>query len=92
MYKIDEKILSYMKPIEYGFNTDTYFLNTIKPNKNWILDVRLRNTEEWVKKNGGTFNVLSDKIFRGNLKGFVVQIIFPCYGKRDMKNIMATLY
>ena len=46
----------------------------------------------WVEKNGGKFRILSNKQIRGKRKGFIVQIIFPCYGKRDMKNVMATLY
>lgn len=46
----------------------------------------------WVEKNGGKIQKLSGKIIDGDRKGFVVRIIFPCYWKRDMKNIMATLY
>ena len=38
--------------------------------------------------------ILSDKVIchRLNKKGFVVQIYFPAFAKRDMKNIMATLF
>lgn len=48
--------------------------------------------ENWVKQNGGKIQKLSDKKIIGERKGFVVRIIFHCYGKRDMKNIMATLF
>lgn len=47
--------------------------------------------EAWVVKNGGTIQKMSDKKIMGERKGFIVRIIFPCYGKRDMKNIMATV-
>lgn len=46
----------------------------------------------WVEKNSGKIKRVSDKKIVGEKKGFVVRIIFPCYGKRNMKNIMATLY
>ena len=46
----------------------------------------------WVEKNGGKIQKISDKKIIGERKGFIVRIIFPCYGKRDMKNIMSTLY
>lgn len=48
--------------------------------------------KDWVEKNGGKIQKVSDKKIIEEKKGFVVRIIFPCYGKRDMKNIMATLY
>lgn len=47
----------------------------------------------WVEKNGGTMRKLDGgKLFIGEKKGFEVQIRFPCYTERDMKNIMATLF
>ncbi len=52
----------------------------------------LEKVTVWVEKNGGIIQKLSDKKIIGERKGFVVRIIFPCYGKRDMKNIMATLF
>lgn len=52
----------------------------------------LEKVTKWVEQNGGKIQKLTDKKIMGERKGFVVRIIFPCYGKRDMKNIMATLY
>lgn len=56
------------------------------------MDSVLEKVTSWVTKNGGRITKLSGKQIVGERKGYVVRIIFPCYGKRDMKNIMATLY
>ncbi len=71
---------------------DTYFCSIAKSNKNEYMYSVAEKVKKWVIKNGGKFQKLSDKIFKGERKGFIVKIIFPTYGKRDMKNIMATLY
>ena len=89
MTKTDERILSYLKPAN---GVDTYFVNCYYKDKNYVMDSRLQKVKEWTEKNGGRFTKLSKKEIIGERKGYLVQIVFPCYGKRDMKNIMATLF
>lgn len=91
MTKTDEKILEHLKPYDTGLS-DAYFCSIYYKNKERFMYSVFDKLSEWVEKNGGKIQKLSDKKIIGERKGFVVRIIFPCYGKRDMKNIMATLY
>lgn len=93
MLKEDKKILSYLTP--YSDNkhlVDTYFMATYFKGKDTNMYTLLDKTKTWVEKNGGCFEKLSNKIIIGEKKGFLVKIVYPCFGERDMKNIMATLY
>lgn len=94
MTKTEQNILNHLAPVEYGFYHDTYLCGISVENKNDYMYSIRDKVQAWVEKNGGKFIVLSDKVIshRLNKKGFVVQIYFPAFGKRDMKNIMATLY
>lgn len=90
MTKTEQNILNHLRPItEYA---DTYFCHVGK----YIADRAMDNLEErvkrWVEKNGGKFRTMSDKKTIGERKGYIVKIVFPTFNKRDMKNIMATLY
>lgn len=93
--KAEQYILNHLSPVEYGLYCDTYLCGVSVENKDrYIYSIRDR-VKEWVEKNGGRFIVLSEKKVIShvlNKKGIVVQIYFPIFGKRDMKNIMATLY
>ena len=91
MLKVDEKILCHLKVYDIGLS-DTYFCSIYYENKECFMYSVYEKVVAWVKKNGGSIYKISDKIIIGERKGFIVRIIFPCYGKRDMKNIMATLY
>lgn len=92
--KTEQNILKHLAPVEYGLYHDTYLCGISVENKNRYIDSVLDKVQTWVEKNGGKFIVLSDKVIshRLNKKGVVIQIYFPTFGKRDMKNIMATLY
>ena len=76
MLKSDKYILEHLSVYDTGLS-DSYSI--------------YEKVEAWVVKNGGTIQKLSDKKILGERKGFIVRIIFPGYGKRDMKNIMATV-
>lgn len=91
MMKKDEKILQHLKPYNMDLS-DTYFCSIGKWNKDRFMDSVLEKVAEWVEKNDGKIQKLSSKKIIGERKGYIVRIIFPCYGKRDMKNIMAKLY
>ena len=91
MLKKDEKILEHLNPYDSGLS-DTYFCSIYFKNKEWFMYTVFEKVTKWVEQNGGKIQKLSDKKIIGERKGFVVRIIFPCYGKRDMKNIMASLY
>lgn len=94
MTKAEQNILNHLAPVEYGFYHDAYLCGVSIENKNRYIDTMTNKVKEWVEKNGGKFVILSDKIIchKLNRKGFVVQICFPSFGERDMKNIMATLF
>lgn len=95
MKKSDEKILKHLKPYHNDAEciwTDSYFCNIAKNNKNEFMYTVMEKVKNWVEKNGGKFERLTDKKIIGDKKGFVVKIIFPRSTKRDMKNIMATLF
>lgn len=89
--KKDEKILQYLKPYNMDLS-DTYFCSIGKWNKDRFMTSVLKKVTEWVEQNGGKIYKLTDRKNIGDRKGYMVRIIFPCYGKRDMKNIMASLY
>lgn len=72
--------------------SDTYFCSIVKWNKDRFMDSILDKVTEWTEKNGGKIQKLTGKKIIAGRKGYIVRIIFPCYTKRDMKNIMATLY
>lgn len=91
MLKRDEKILEHLTVYDTGLS-DTYFCSIYYKNKERFMYSVYEKVAAWVEKNGGKIQKLSGKIIDGDRKGFVVRIIFPCYWKRDMKNIMATLY
>lgn len=91
MNKNDQLILSYLT-VDKSEYPDRYFIKCSKWQKDYWLYSRLEKVAEWVIQNGGKFTQLSEKKIVGDTKGFIVKIIFPCFGKRDMKNIMATLY
>lgn len=94
MTKTEQNILTHLVPVEYGFYHDTYLCGISIENKNAYMYSVKDKVKEWTEKNGGKFVILSDKVIchKLNKKGFVVQIYFPSFGKRDMKNIMATLF
>lgn len=91
MTKVDEKILAHLQPYNMDWS-DTYLCHIYYKNKNDFMYTVFDKVKAWVEKNGGKIQRVSDKKIVGEKKGFVVRIIFPCYGKRDMKNVMATLY
>lgn len=91
MLKRDEKILEHLTLYNTGLS-DTYLCSIYYKNKERFMYSVYDKVVAWVEKNGGKIQKLSDKKIIGDRKGFVVRIIFPCYGKRDMKNIMAALY
>ena len=90
--KKDKNILEHLTPYNYQYYRDTYFCNIYYKNKDIFMYTITDKAKEWVESNGGTFKILSDKKIIGERKGFVVQITFPTFNQRDMKNIMATLY
>lgn len=94
MTKKDEKILQHLKPYNDTscYLSDAYFCSIYYKNKERFMYSVLEKVTEWVEQNGGKIQKLSDKKIIGERKGFIVRIIFPCYGKRNMKNIMASLY
>lgn len=90
MTKTDEKILTYLRPYNMDWS-DTYLCHIYYKNKDDFMYTVSDKVKVWVEKNDGKFQMVSDdKKIIGEKKGFIVRIIFPCYGKRDMKNIMAT--
>lgn len=92
MTKVDEKILAHLQPYNMDWS-DTYLCYIYYKNKNDFMYTVFAKVKAWVEKNGGKIQKVSDdKRIIGEKKGFIIRIIFPCYGKRDMKNIMATLY
>jgi len=89
----DKKILSHLVPFTDSTHyVDTYFCNIYFKNKDYYMYTVAEKVENWVVENGGRFRKLSDKKIFGERKGFLIKIVFPCFGKRDMKNIMATLF
>ena len=91
MTKEDVKVLEHLQPYNMDWS-DTYLCYIYYKNKNDFMYTVFKRLKDWVEKNGGKIQRISNKKIVGEKKGFVVRIIFPCYGRRDMKNIMATLY
>ena len=91
MTKTDEKILQHLKPYYKMELSDVYFCSICKYKKNEFMDSVLEKVARWTEKNGGKFQKLTGRKTIGDRKGYMVRIIFPCYGKRDMKNIMSSL-
>ena len=91
MLKSDEKILEHLTVYNTDLS-DTYFCSIYYKNKEKFMWSVYEKVAAWVEKNGGKIQKLSGKLIDGDRKGFVVRIMFPGYGRRDMKNIMATLY
>lgn len=86
----DKYVLSHLTPAtDYA---DTYLCGIAKNNKDRYMYSVSEKVENWVIKNGGKFQKISRKIFMGDKKGFLVKIIFPTFNKRDMKNVMQSLY
>lgn len=96
MTKADEKILSYLTPttdkqlLFYG--NDTYFCGCSKHLKNEWKYSCLEKVKEWVEKNGGRYEEKSDWVRQNDKDGKIVQIIFPSFNRRNMKEIMQTLF
>ncbi len=103
--KTDLTILSWLIPctdeqlIKYG--SDSYFCFASKHLRRSDLASRVNKVKTWVEKNGGTFKLLSAKMEdankwyferQGDNFGLFVQIRFPQGTKRNMKEIMSTLY
>ena len=86
----DKQALAHLVPAtDYA---DTYLCGIAKNNKDRFMYSVSEKVESWVLKNGGTFKRVSNKIFMGDKKGFLVKIVFPTFSKRDMKEVMASLY
>lgn len=90
VFKKDKAILDHLSPI--GEFADTYFCSIYYKNKEVFMYSVYDKVAAWVEQNGGKIKRVSDKRTIGERKGFVVKIIFPTFNKRDMKNIMATVY
>lgn len=92
--KAEWNILDHLAPVEYGLYRDTYLCGISVENKDRYMYSVMDKVREWVEKNGGKFAVLSGKVIIHDLnkKGHVVQIHFPCYGERDMKNLMSAMF
>lgn len=92
--KTDRTMLAHLTPLT-GPNdgADTYLCSVSKFLKNeyiWSVEEKVK---AWVERNGGTMQRLGEApIYKDDRKGFRVQIRFPAYAKRDMKNILASLY
>lgn len=87
----DKYALSHLMPATEF--CDNYLCYITKNNKNIFMYSVLEKIEEWVTKNGGRFKIVSnDKTYIGDRKGFIVNIVFPSYNKRNMKEIMSNLF
>ncbi len=90
--KTDQAMLAHLTPLD---GADTYLCGISKYNKDdyiWTVEAKVK---AWVERNGGTMKRLHEEappVCIGERKGYRVQIRFPTYTKRDMKNIMATLF
>lgn len=87
MTKTLMKLLTHLEPMtDYA---DTYFCSIAKNNKNKFMDTVSEKIKNWVEKNGGSYNQISDKKFIGDRKGFLVKIVFPVFN--ECKQVMACL-
>lgn len=97
MKKVDIQMLQYLTPCNIDhliiYGNDTYYCGGSKHLSKQSLEARVEKVSKWVQRNGGKFEIKSDwtPIDRENYVK-VVQIIFPSYGKRNMKEIMSTLF
>lgn len=90
MTKTEQKILEHLKPMtEFA---DTYFCFVSKYRADRAMENMEDKVRRWVEKNGGKFRSGDEKRIIGEHKGYIVKIVFPTFNKRDMKNIMATVY
>jgi hypothetical protein len=90
MTKTEQNILNHLRPItEFA---DTYFCFVGKFSSDRAMENMDDKVRRWVEKNGGKYRTSNDKIIIGEHKGYIVKIVFPTFNKRDMKNIMATIY
>ena len=88
--KTDQAMLSHLMPLA---GVDTYLCGVSKYIKSDYIWSTEEKVKAWVERNGGTMKRLAENpVICGEQKGFKVQIRFPMYTKRDMKNIMATLF
>lgn len=96
MTNVDKYMLSHLTPatdnevLKYG--SDAYFCGCSKHLRNEWKRTFVNHVEAWVVRNGGKFKILDRKRIHGDLYGQFVKITFPTYGKRNMKEIMATLF
>jgi len=90
MTKTEQNILNHLKPItEYA---DTYFCFVGKYSADRAMENMEEKVRRWVEKNGGKFRTSNEKRIIGEHKGYIIKIIFPTFNKRNMKDIMATIY
>lgn len=83
--KTDQAMLAHLTPLD---GADTYLCGISKYNKDdyiWTVEAKVK---AWVKR----LHEEAPPVCIGERKGYRVQIHFPTYTKRDMKNIMATLF
>lgn len=90
MTKTEQNILNHLRPMtEFA---DTYFCFVSKYRADRAMENMELKVKRWVERNGGKFCTSNDKKIIGEHKGYIVKIVFPTFSKRDMKNIMATIY
>lgn len=90
--KVDIYVLSHLRPYGKLGYSDTY---TAYISKHLTINAytnMCEKIETWVYRNGGRIKWLGDTFISGYDRCREVKIIFPTFGKRDMKNIMATLF
>lgn len=88
MTKTERKLLEHLMPMT-DF-ADTYFCGIAKNNKNKFIDSVADKVKNWTEKNGGTFCIVSDKLFVGDKKGYLVKICFSSFSAK--KQVMSELY
>ena len=86
----DKQALNHLIPTT--IYADTYLCYIAKNNKDRFMYSVADKVENWVTKNGGRFTKISGKTFLNEKKGFLVKIIFPTHNKRNMKQVMASIY
>lgn len=92
MTATDKWMLEHLQ-IHNSYLSDTYLCCISKNNKDRFMKSVMEKVRAWVEHNGGKFQQLTDtKTTTADRKGYVVRIIFPCHCKRNMKELMATLY
>ena len=87
MTKTTKNLLEHLKSMtDYA---DTYFCSIAKNNKNKFIDTVSEKIKNWVEKNGGSYELISDKKFIGDRKGYYVKIRFPSFN--ECKQIMSNI-